>query len=111
MLTSQTKITTKYSIKPHTPKPTESESSPEVTPRASLVLKTFDPVSGVTLKYRTTKAQEVTRLVGTALGRLSRPMAGVANVPEEEMADAEEEKVEQPVQAPTGGKKKKKGKK
>lgn len=67
----------------------------------------------MTLKYRTTKAQEVTRLVGTALGRLSRPMAGVANVPEEEMADVEEEKVpEQPAAAaPSGGKKKKKGKK
>ena len=52
-------------------------------------------------------------MVGTALGRLSRPMAGVANVPEEEMADVEEEKVpEQPAAAaPSGGKKKKKGKK
>lgn len=51
-------------------------------------------------------------MVGTALGRLSRPMAGVANVPEEEMVDVEEEKVQEPVAAPaTGGKKKKKGKK
>ncbi|KAK3179568.1 hypothetical protein K4F52_008985 [Lecanicillium sp. MT-2017a] len=54
-------------------------------PRAALVIKTYDPVSGVTLKYRTTKAAEVTRLVGTALGRLGRGMAALPDLPEEAM--------------------------
>lgn len=121
----QTKITTKYSTKKHTPKDKGADGADtpaqEARSRASLVVKTYDPVSGVTLKYRTTKAQEVTRLVGTALARLSRPMAGVPNVSEEEMTDApaaEEDKPQsqQQQQQPSqssggGGKKKKKGKK
>ncbi|KAG6005483.1 hypothetical protein E4U21_007877 [Claviceps maximensis] len=58
-------------------------------PRGSLVITTYDPVTGVNLKYRTTKAAEVTRLVQAALGRLGRCMAGLpAECPEEAMPDA-----------------------
>ncbi|PSS03775.1 signal recognition particle 9 kDa protein-domain-containing protein [Coniella lustricola] len=45
-------------------------------PRAKLILKTFDPHSGVCLKYKTTKAQEVGRLV-QMLGSLGRNMAAL----------------------------------
>lgn len=58
--------------------------------RGSLVLKTYDPISGVTLKYKTTKAAEVSRLI-MCLGKLSRPMAGLPELKEEEMADAPDE--------------------
>lgn len=40
------------------------------------MLKTYDPISGVCLKYRTDKAAEVGRLVA-ALGSCGRVMAGV----------------------------------
>lgn len=40
-------------------------------PTATLTLKTFDPTSGICLKYRTDKAAEVGRLM-TGLGRLAR---------------------------------------
>lgn len=96
-------------------------------PRATLVLKTFDPISGVTLKYRTTKAAEVSRLMGAAMSQLGRSMAALPEVVEEAMPDAGAEDTEE--QAPAqkqqqqqtsappatggggGGKKKKKGKK
>lgn len=42
----------------------------------TLVLKTFDPVSGVCLKYRTNKAAEVGRLVAS-LGQCGRVMAAL----------------------------------
>lgn len=46
-------------------------------------------MSGVTLKYRTTKAAEVSRLVYSALGRLGRAMAAVpADALDEPMLDA-----------------------
>ncbi|KAG6059280.1 hypothetical protein E4U17_006565 [Claviceps sp. LM77 group G4] len=58
-------------------------------PRGSLVLTTYDPVTGVNLKYRTTKAAEVGRLMQAALGRLGRCMAGLpAETPDEPMPDA-----------------------
>lgn len=76
------------------------------------------------LKYRTTKAAEVSRLVHASLGRLGRSMAAVPDVPEVAMQDAaagdEEQKEQQAAtsQQPSaaqsgggGGKKKKKGKK
>ncbi|RYP22918.1 hypothetical protein DL765_001376 [Monosporascus sp. GIB2] len=117
---STTRITTKYSIS--RPKLRKSKPSPSsdldvvdasqedttttaATPsaeetqrqqkpaRAALVLKTYDPASGATLKYRTTKAAEVSRLV-LALGRLAARMAGVP-APEDEdrvMADPGEER-------------------
>ncbi|KAL6895020.1 signal recognition particle 9 kDa domain-containing protein [Trichoderma evansii] len=127
---SSTRVTTRYSIKPVKPrKQTTTSSGDESTapsdpkpPRGSLVLKTYDPVSGVTLKYRTTKAAEVTRLMSAALGRLGKAMAGIQDVPEETMQDADAA-VETPQGEQTpqqgaaagggggGGKKKKKGKK
>lgn len=94
---SQTRITTKYSIQPVKPRKTKSDVADGDTaiadaskpPRGSLVIKTYDPVSGVTLKYRTTKAAEVSRLVYSSLGRLGRGMAAMPlDVPEEAMPDA-----------------------
>ncbi|KAG9243506.1 signal recognition particle 9 kDa protein-domain-containing protein [Calycina marina] len=80
-----TRITTKYTIAPKPksksskPKPisaTETEApalSVPAAPTAELTLKTFDPVSGTTLKYKTNKAAEVSRLI-QILGRLARGM-------------------------------------
>ncbi|ORY69560.1 signal recognition particle 9 kDa protein-domain-containing protein [Pseudomassariella vexata] len=107
-----TRITTKYSLKvPQMRKPkTASSSKPALTPaaaestaatssskpaRGSLILKTYDPVSGVTLKYKTSKAAEVSRLI-QSLGKLSRPMAGLPELKDEVMTDA-------PVPAEGGG--------
>ncbi|KAF7548833.1 hypothetical protein G7046_g8540 [Stylonectria norvegica] len=120
-----TRITTKYSIKSAPPRPAKAEddaaSAPAAKPpRGTLTIKTFDPVSGVTLKYRTTKAAEVSRLIYSSLGKLGRNMAAVPEAPEELMPDAPAEEDVKPVvvqasQPPTqqggGGKKKKKGKK
>ncbi|KAG5943082.1 hypothetical protein E4U53_007115 [Claviceps sorghi] len=90
-----TRITTRYSIKPAPTRKAADETTGKTTdgsakpPRGSLVITTYDPVIGVNLKYRTTKAAEVTRLVQTALGRLGRCMAGLpAECPEEAMPDA-----------------------
>ncbi|KAI4214211.1 MAG: hypothetical protein LQ351_003296 [Letrouitia transgressa] len=55
------------------------------TSRAHVILKTYDPASGVCLKYRTDKAAEVGRLVG-ALARCGRVMSGQA----EGLAQADE---------------------
>ncbi|KAK0385788.1 hypothetical protein NLU13_6965 [Sarocladium strictum] len=127
-----TRITTKYSLKPISPRPSKATDAETTTtgatptaPRGHLVLKTYDPVSGVTLKYRTTKAAEVSRLVQASLGRLGKAMAGVpADVPEVEMQDADGgaetptgekggsvQQVQQGAGGGGGGKKKKKGKK
>ncbi|PNP43233.1 hypothetical protein THARTR1_11131 [Trichoderma harzianum] len=123
-----TRVTAKYSIKPVKPRKADASSADESSPsdpkppRGSLVLKTYDPVSGVTLKYRTTKAAEVTRLMYAAMGRLGRAQAGVQDVPEETMQDADAVETPQGEQTPQqqqqgaaggggGGKKKKKGKK
>ncbi|KAH6604030.1 signal recognition particle [Trichoderma cornu-damae] len=133
---SQTRVTARYSIKaarPRKPSDPTARSADEESaaaaavaaaasdakpPRGSLVLKTYDPVSGVTLKYRTSKAAEVTRLMYAAMGRLGRAMAGVQDVPEETMQDADAagetaqgEQTAQQGAAGGGGKKKKKGKK
>ncbi|EGX91604.1 hypothetical protein CCM_05762 [Cordyceps militaris CM01] len=125
-----TKITTRYSIKVvkrRKPAVADTAAAAEKPPRAVLVLKTFDPCSGVTLKYRTTKAAEVSRLMGAAMGQLGRSMAALPDVSAEEpMPDAAvDEEVQKPqpaAPAPApqaqsapatggGGKKKKKGKK
>jgi len=137
LTTLQTRITTKHKIaKPKAPKAkpneagateTASSAPSEITSRATLTLKTYDPVSGVCLKYRTEKAAEVGRLIA-ALGRLGRDMAGLPEAEDtpmedvkEELADATQERTavpqaaEKPVAAGkevTGAsKKKKKGKK
>ncbi|KAJ5802913.1 Signal recognition particle SRP9 subunit [Penicillium pulvis] len=93
-----------------------TESTP-TAPIASLTLKTYNPATGVCLKYRTNKLQEVSRLM-TGLGKL----AGGADVAslglsgpgaDVEMVDApaaEEEVVQtQSGKVPAGGKGKKKG--
>ncbi|KAI5197106.1 hypothetical protein E4T39_07475 [Aureobasidium subglaciale] len=136
-----TRITTKYHI-PHpstiTPKPsapttTTTTDQPSSAPPSTeakqpiiayLELKTFDPLSGVTLKYKTDKAAEVGRLVA-AMGTLAREMAALPQVKQDvTMTDAITEGVETIVDAVasvvapaatpvqnTAGKKKKKGKK
>ncbi|KAJ6036982.1 hypothetical protein N7540_001261 [Penicillium herquei] len=50
-------------------KASEPESTP-TTPIAAFVLKTYNPSTGVCLKYQTNKLQEVGRLV-TGLGKLA----------------------------------------
>lgn len=91
-------------------------------PRASLVLKTYDPAGGVVLKYRTNKAAEVSRLIQSCLGGLGRSMAALPPA-DETMTDAPPQEAEPaaaadgPKGAPAGGKsgggggKKKKGRK
>ncbi|KAI6090390.1 signal recognition particle 9 kDa protein-domain-containing protein [Hypoxylon rubiginosum] len=86
---STTRITTKYHIskpKPRRPsqKPSTSTSSTSDAPRGSLTLKTFDPYSGACLKYRTTKAAEVSRLILS----LGKPLGGrMAALPQPETSD------------------------
>jgi hypothetical protein len=85
-----TRITTKYSLprrpnpksksrtKPTPPAPSESTTTDTTSkphrerlpPSATLTLKTFEPGSGICLKYKTDKAAEVGRLL-TGLGRLA----------------------------------------
>ncbi|KAK7516412.1 signal recognition particle 9 kDa protein-domain-containing protein [Phyllosticta citriasiana] len=97
-------------------------------PKAVLVIKTYDPASGVCLKYKTNKAAEVGRLVAS-LEKLARTMAALPDKPDDiPMLDAPAEqgtgtstpnpeaKAEaKPSQGGSGGggggKKKKKGKK
>ncbi|KAF2239050.1 hypothetical protein EV356DRAFT_528930 [Viridothelium virens] len=61
----------------------EAPTASSVPPSAELTLKTYDPASGVTLKYRTDQAAEVGRLVAV-MGRLGRSMAAS---PDEEIKD------------------------
>jgi hypothetical protein len=85
-----TRITTKYSLprrlnpksksnaKPAPPAPSENATTDTTSkphrerlpPSATLTLKTFEPGSGICLKYKTDKAAEVGRLL-TGLGRLA----------------------------------------
>ncbi|KFZ12635.1 hypothetical protein V501_04108 [Pseudogymnoascus sp. VKM F-4519 (FW-2642)] len=76
------RITTKYTVKPSTRRPTAETAAP--APVAFLTLKTYDPASGTTLKYRTDKAAEVGRLV-LSLSRLGREMAGLPELKEEDV--------------------------
>lgn len=92
-----TRITTKYKI-PNLNSPKyqqtkkrkrdgedeEKETSVPKVPRAVLVLKTYDPQSGVVLKFKTDRAAEVGRLI-SGLGKLGRHMAALpekSEVPE-----------------------------
>ncbi|KAK0934943.1 hypothetical protein LTR29_013512 [Friedmanniomyces endolithicus] len=108
-----TRITTKYKIpnlaSPKYQKPNkrkrdggEGEQKEQHTgskvSRAALVLKTYDPESGVVLKLKTDKAADVGRLIA-GLGRLGRRMAALPEKAEEAvMEDAEVAE-----QAPVGG--------
>lgn len=118
-----TRVTTKYSIKPFVVRKakdasTSGEDVPMADskpPRGALELKTYDPITGVALKYRTTKAAEVSRLI-LSLGRLGRAMAALPDVQEEEIAELpgkeeEAKPVQQQPQSSAPSKKKKKGKK
>ncbi|KAI3337497.1 hypothetical protein HD806DRAFT_476845 [Xylariaceae sp. AK1471] len=69
--------------------PSNSTTSTPSAPRASLTIKTFDAHSGACLKYRTTKAAEVSRLI-LSLGQLGRRMAALPTETDTVMADAEE---------------------
>ncbi|EOO04388.1 putative wd repeat protein [Phaeoacremonium minimum UCRPA7] len=100
---STTRITSKYSIKPAKSRPAKEGAAAAAAdaepkpPRGRLVLKTFDPVGGVTLKYKTTKAAEVARLI-QMLGTLGRTMAALPPLPQEEaMPDAPKEEAPAPV--------------
>ncbi|KAF2156571.1 hypothetical protein K461DRAFT_288975 [Myriangium duriaei CBS 260.36] len=136
-----TRITTKYTIRPApsaasleksrakraarsttAASTTTTTEAPEKGPRAVLELKTYCPESGVVLKYRTDKAAEVGRLIGS-LGRMGKVMStGLEAEGEKEdvlmgEADEVEEKTAPVQQQPQsqqgqqgGGKKKKKGK-
>ncbi|KAL8949842.1 MAG: hypothetical protein Q9222_004082 [Ikaeria aurantiellina] len=79
--------------------------------RAHIELKTYDPASGVCLKYKTDKAAEVGRLVA-ALGRCGRLMAGLPArdeaVPVEEV-DGKAEEAEARAPILTAGKEGEKG--
>ena len=88
--TSQTRITTKYTVSPPpTVKNTTTSTSAEPSqpsqpaqPKAFLTLKTYDPVSGACLKYKTDKAAEVGRLVA-GFGTCGRVMAALPEKSEE----------------------------
>ncbi|OTA61905.1 hypothetical protein K449DRAFT_382561 [Hypoxylon sp. EC38] len=95
------------------PQPPSSDSQPTTTaaPRGSLTLKTYDPHSGVCLKYRTTKAAEVSRLILSLGQPLGARMAALPlpEAADEVMADApavvteENKKEEGGVAAPASG--------
>ncbi|XDG00798.1 hypothetical protein ABKA04_000413 [Annulohypoxylon sp. FPYF3050] len=124
-----TRITTKYHItkpKPRrikkgtNPTTATSSSSPSATtaPRGSLTLKTYDPHSGACLKYRTTKAAEVSRLILSLGQPLGARMAALPlpEAADEVMADvgagatpAEEKGVEGQVTTAAGAKGESKG--
>lgn len=88
----QARITTKYNI-PNLESPKyqqklkkrkreadseekESGNAAPLVPRATLTLKTYDPESGVTLKFKTDRAAEVARLIN-GLGRVGQHMAAL----------------------------------
>ncbi|KAK4456000.1 signal recognition particle 9 kDa protein-domain-containing protein [Podospora aff. communis PSN243] len=85
-----TRVTTSYNIKPARRRTKaenasagdgEAPATPEKPPRGHLIIKTYDPVSGVSLKYKTSKAAEVGRLVQMLSG-LGRKMAALPPVEE-----------------------------
>ncbi|CAK3796631.1 Hypothetical predicted protein [Lecanosticta acicola] len=112
-----TRITTKYNIpnldspryqkalkrkrkEENEEKDKDAAAAPKV-PRATLTLKTFDPESGVTLKFKTDRAAEVGRLI-TGLGRVGRHMAALPE--KEEAQDMPTEDVAAPEQTTTASK-------
>lgn len=90
LVCAQTRISTKYNV-PNLQSPkyqekkrkresgteeSEAAAAPKV-PRAVLTLKTYDPESGVCLKFKTDRAADVGRLI-SGLGRLGRHMVALA---------------------------------
>ncbi|KAJ5629691.1 hypothetical protein N7528_003348 [Penicillium herquei] len=111
-----TRITTKYHYpterraekhkrqRSQAKKPSETESTPSI-PIAAFVLKTYNPSTGICLKYQTNKLQEVGRLV-TGLGKLaagadvaSLGLSGAGPV-DVEMVDVNEDGTQANVNAP-----------
>lgn len=112
-----TRITTKYRVNPRVKPSTlrhnvrrkaaiaaaaSSDPSKSTETKATgpsiLVLKTYDPVSRATLKYKTDKAADVGRLIAS-LGRLGRHMAALPETAEVVMEEAPEQMPEE-VQTP-----------
>ncbi|KAK3340095.1 signal recognition particle 9 kDa protein-domain-containing protein [Neurospora tetraspora] len=89
---TSSKTTTSKTKTPAAPAPAEPAAATDVTAatkkpsRGHLVLKTFDPHSGVCLKYKTSKAAEVGRLI-QMLGQLGRRMAALPVDEAKESAD------------------------
>ncbi|KAL0473886.1 signal recognition particle 9 kDa protein domain-containing protein [Neurospora intermedia] len=81
---TSSKKTPAASTEEQTPKDAATASAKP--PRGQLVLKTFDPHSGVCLKYKTSKAAEVGRLI-QMLGQLGRRMAALPVDEAKESAD------------------------
>ncbi|KAK6533570.1 hypothetical protein TWF694_002508 [Orbilia ellipsospora] len=96
-----TKITTTYHISPpptkpsRHPKPTSTKSTATATtteekpklPRGKLTLKTYDPISGGIIIFKTEKVADMGRLVG-GLHRLGRRMANVKDIIPDDTAAA-----------------------
>ncbi|KAK2069304.1 hypothetical protein P8C59_003895 [Phyllachora maydis] len=116
-----TKVTTKYHIKSARRRTSmgneaggdaaagtshsTSTAPPPKPSRGHLVLKTYDPISGVVLKYKTSKAAEVSRLV-QMLGQLGRRMASLplaAVSREESMHDAPDAGEDSGLHTPVAG--------
>ncbi|MCJ1376971.1 hypothetical protein MMC17_000061 [Xylographa soralifera] len=80
------RVSTRYKLSPPNvassrrsklvPATTNPAEAPPPPSRAYIVLKTYDPVSGTCLKYRTDKAAEIGRLVA-GLGKCARTMAAM----------------------------------
>ncbi|CAF9915902.1 MAG: hypothetical protein ALECFALPRED_010373 [Alectoria fallacina] len=81
------------------PPPKSESSEPQVpsqqsqAPKATLTLKTYDPVSGTCLKYKTDKAAEVGRLMAS-LGTCGRVMAALPAREEMEVKEEPGEEME-----------------
>ncbi|KAK6432859.1 hypothetical protein LTR95_010971 [Oleoguttula sp. CCFEE 5521] len=137
-----TRITTKYNIpnleaprydaakkrKRETEGKNEDTTAAPAVPRGTFTLKTFDPLSGATLKFKTDKSADIGRMVA-GLGRAGRIMAALPekaealDVPMDDaaitgttLADTSKDTshtapTESKTAAPTAAKKKKRGKK
>ncbi|TID18763.1 wd repeat [Venturia nashicola] len=97
---TSTKITTKYTIpnpskiksrkrktrddeaEPSSEAPAETSAESQQPVVASLTVRSFDPVSGACLQYKTSRGWEVGRIVAN-LGRLGRHMAALPEVAED----------------------------
>ncbi|KAK3313797.1 signal recognition particle 9 kDa protein-domain-containing protein [Apodospora peruviana] len=106
-----TRITTSYGIKPAhrftkveklAGTATSEGKNADKPPRGKLILKTYDPVSGSCLKYATSKAAEVSRLI-QMLGTLARTMAGGPQSEVEQQPAVAAEKDEVMADAPPSG--------